>query len=80
MAGWAIYGISTLMQIEEKAPNKPNFPLIVVLFGVTIAIIFVVVLFALHWDGHHFVRHHEAKHATSQLRLPGGRGDGGELG
>ena len=50
-----------------KAPNGPNFKLVVILFGVTILIVFVVALFFVR-DGGRFIHAvHPDKNPNSQL-------------
>jgi hypothetical protein len=62
------------MEIEQKLPNGPNFFLIVILFCVTILIIFGLALFFVHFDGKHLTFRHHSAHPTSQSVYPGGNG------
>lgn len=56
--------------IEQHRPDGPNFKLIVMLFCVTILVVFVLALFFVHFDGHHlhFLRQHPNPNAS--LTLP----------
>jgi hypothetical protein len=56
--------------LEQEPPEKPNFLLIVLLFGATIIAVFVVVYFVLHWEGTRLVPKHHTRNPTSQLVLP----------
>ena len=60
----------TLMELEQKPPETVNFKLVVILFAVTILVIFVVAYLTLDWDGKRLVPHHHAQHPTSQLLQP----------
>jgi hypothetical protein len=62
--------IATGMEIEQLPPNKPNFLLILALFGATILVIFVLAYFFVDFDGGHLSFRHHGKHPTSQLVLP----------
>jgi len=58
------------MEIEQIAPKKPNFLLVVLLAGAAILVFFALALSFLEIDkGHLSLRHHSA-HPTSQLVLP----------
>jgi hypothetical protein len=56
--------------IEQHAPNGPNFGLIVGIFCATLLIIFVLALFFVHFDGKHLTFRHRNGHPNSQLVLP----------
>jgi hypothetical protein len=56
--------------LEQEPPEKPNFLLIVLLFGATIIVVFVIAYFVLHWGGARLVPKHHNKNPTSQLVLP----------
>jgi hypothetical protein len=58
------------MELEQTRPNKPNFLLILVLFCVTILIIFVLAYFFVDFEGGHLTFRHHRAHPTSQLILP----------
>jgi hypothetical protein len=58
------------MDIEQHAPNGPNFGLIVGLFCGTLLIIFVLAFFFVRFDGKHLTFRHHSAHPTSQLLLP----------
>jgi hypothetical protein len=58
------------MEIEQHAPNGPNFLLVVLLACGTILVIFVLALFFVHFDGKHLTFRHHSAHPTSQLVLP----------
>ena len=58
------------MDIEQLPPNKPNFLLILILFGVAILVIFVVAYFFVDFDGKHLTFRHHSAHPTSQLIVP----------
>jgi hypothetical protein len=58
------------MNVEQLPPNKPNFLLILTLFGVTIIVIFVLAWFFLRGDANHLGLRHHPRHPTSQLVLP----------
>jgi hypothetical protein len=59
------------MDIEQLPPNKPRFGLVVILFAVTILIVFVVAYFTLDWDGKRLVPHNYSKHPVSGVVMPG---------
>ncbi|MGA7159079.1 MAG: hypothetical protein WBY53_19695 [Acidobacteriaceae bacterium] len=58
------------MEIEQRPPEQPNFLMIVILFCVTIVVIFVLAILFIHVHRKHlgFPDHHA--HPTSQLVLP----------
>jgi hypothetical protein len=58
------------MDIEQHAPNGPNFGLIVGLFCATLLILFVLALFFVHFDGKHLTFRHHNAHPNSQLVFP----------
>jgi hypothetical protein len=58
------------MEIEQLPPNKPNFLLILILFGVAILVIFVVAYFFVDFDGKHLTFRHHSAHPTSQFIVP----------
>jgi hypothetical protein len=58
------------MQIEQIAPKKPNFLLILILFGSSILIIFLLALIFLHFDKRHLGLRHNDAHPSSRLVLP----------
>ena len=58
------------MEIEQIKPNKPNFLLIVILFFVTILVVFVLAYFFVDFEGGHLNFRHHTQHPTSQLALP----------
>ena len=58
------------MEIEQIKPNKPNFLLIVILFCVTILVVFVLAYFFVDFEGGHLNFRHHTQHPTSQLALP----------
>jgi len=58
------------MEIEQTSPKQPNFLLVVILFGVTILVVFVLALFFVHFDGKHLTFRHHPAHPTSHLVLP----------
>ena len=57
------------MDIEERPPNRPNFLLILILFGATIIAVFVVAYFVLDWDAGGLLPKRHSKHPSSQLVL-----------
>jgi hypothetical protein len=58
------------MDIEQVAPNKPNFLLILGLFCGTILVLFVVALLFVRVDAGHLTFRHHSAHPTSYLQLP----------
>ncbi|QMV18047.1 hypothetical protein GOB94_04600 [Granulicella sp. 5B5] len=56
--------------IEQKRPNGPNFGLIVILFCVTILVVFVLSLFFVRFDGHHLHFLHHKPNPNASLILP----------
>jgi hypothetical protein len=58
-----------MRSLEQEPPEKPNFLLVVLLFGATIIVVFFVAYFVLEWT-HVLPGHHHDKHPTSQLVLP----------
>ena len=52
---------------EQLPPNKPNFPLIVVLFVITIIVLLVGGLFVVHRAANHLP---DGKTGHSERRLP----------
>jgi hypothetical protein len=56
--------------LEQEPPERPNFLLVVLLFGATIIVVFVVAYFVLHWRGARIVPKHFNKHPTSRLVMP----------
>ena len=56
--------------LEQEPPNKPNFLLVVILFGAALIVIFLLALLVLHLAGGRFGRHTFRKNPTSQLVLP----------
>jgi hypothetical protein len=58
------------LQIEQYPPNKPNFPLVVLLAGAALLILFILAyLFISFEDGHIHIRHRYAT-ANAQLVAP----------
>jgi hypothetical protein len=53
------------MNIEQEPPNKPNFLLVLILFGVAILVIFIGAIIVLHSD-HHLV---PRAHSTTALAV-----------
>ena len=68
-----------MANIEQRPPNRPNFMLVLVLFGATIIAVFVIAYFVLDWDAGGLLPKRHAKHPTSQLvhHRPGGAGNQG---
>jgi hypothetical protein len=60
----------SLDDIEQKPPNGPNFGLVVILFCVTLIVVFILALLFVRFDGHHmhFLRH--AAQPNASLILP----------
>jgi hypothetical protein len=58
------------MEIEQLPPKQPNFLLVVILFGVTLLVIFVLAWLFVSFDGKHLTFRHHRAHPTSQLILP----------
>jgi flagellar basal body-associated protein FliL len=58
------------MEIEQLPPKKPNFLLIVILFCVTLIVVFVIAYFFIAFNGKHLTFHRHTAHHTSQLVLP----------
>jgi len=56
--------------LEQEPPERPNFFLVVILFGATIIIVFLVAYFVLDWGGTRLVPRHHDKHPSSRLVLP----------
>ena len=56
-----------MANIEQQPPNRPNFMLILVLFGATIIAVFVIAYFVLDWDAGGLLPKRHAKHPSSQL-------------
>ena len=56
--------------LEQLPPNKPSFLLVVILFAVSLIVIFLLALLVLHLAGSRFGRHTFRKNPTSQLILP----------
>jgi len=58
------------MEIEQRDPEQPNFLLVVILFGATLLVVFVLALIFLRFDGKHITFRHRRAHPTSQLVYP----------
>jgi len=58
------------MELEQLPPNKPNFLLILILFGVAILAIFILAYLFVDFDGKHLTFRHHPAHPTSQLIQP----------
>jgi hypothetical protein len=58
------------MEIEQVAPKKPNFLLVLILFGAALLVIFLLALIFLHFDKRHLGLRHKDAHPTSVLVLP----------
>jgi len=58
------------MEIEQRAPNKPNFLLVVLLSGVVLIGLFILAYFFIDFDGSHLTFRHHRAHPTSQYVLP----------
>jgi hypothetical protein len=58
------------MEIEQHAPNKPNFLLVVLLSGAVLVLLFILAYFFIDFDGNHLTFRHHVAHPTSQLLLP----------
>ena len=58
------------MEIEQISPKKPNFLLVLVLFCVSLLVIFVLAYLFLSFDGKHLTMRHHSAHPTSRLILP----------
>ena len=62
------------MNVEQLPPNRPNFLLILVLFAVSIILIFVLAWFFIRGNANHLGFRHHSAHPTSQLVLPSAPG------
>ena len=58
------------MEIEQLPPKQPNFLLVVILFCVTLLVVFVLACLFVRFDGKHLTFRHRLAHPTSQLVLP----------
>lgn len=58
------------MEIEQQPPKQPNFLLIIILFCVSLIVIFVLAYSFISFNGKHLIFGHHAPHPTSQLVLP----------
>jgi hypothetical protein len=58
------------MNIEQVAPNKPNFGLILALFCATILVVFALALFFLKFEGGHLTFRHRSREPHSLLAAP----------
>lgn len=58
------------MNVDQLPPNKPNFLLILVLFGVTIIVVFVLAWIFIRGDSNHLGLMHRSHHPTSEMVLP----------
>jgi ABC-type uncharacterized transport system permease subunit len=58
------------MQVEQLPPNKPNFLLILILFCVSILVVFLVAWLFLRTNSGHLGLRHTTKEPHSQLVLP----------
>lgn len=59
------------MEIEQLPPKQPNFLLVVILFCVTLLVVFVLAYYFIDFDGKHLTFRHHPAHPTSQRVLPG---------
>ncbi len=58
------------MQVEQLPPNKPNFLLILILFCVSILVVFLLAWLFVHFNSGHLGLRHSTKEPHSQLSLP----------
>jgi tellurite resistance protein TehA-like permease len=58
------------MEIEQLPPKQPNFLRVVILFGVSLILIFILAMIFVRFDGNHLTFRHHSSHPTSQLVLP----------
>jgi hypothetical protein len=58
------------MEIEQLPPKQPNFLLIVILFCVSLIVIFVLAYSFISFNGKPLNFRHHTAHPTSQLVLP----------
>jgi hypothetical protein len=58
------------MEIEQLPPKQPSFLLVVILFCVTLLVVFVLAVLFVRFDGKHLTFQHHHAHPTSQLILP----------
>jgi hypothetical protein len=58
------------MEIEQVAPKRPNFALILILFCVTLLVILALAYLFLHSDRSHLDLRHHSAHPTSRLVVP----------
>jgi hypothetical protein len=58
------------MQIEQLPPKKPRFLLVVLAFGGTLIVIFILAYLILHFGGYHLLPRHHSTHPASQLVQP----------
>jgi hypothetical protein len=68
------------LKIEQYPPNKPNFPLVVALFGVTLLLILGLAYFFIDVEGGHIHFRHRHANAHAQglagsIRLAVGKED-----
>lgn len=57
--------------LEDTLPNKPNFLLIVILFGATILVLAIGALVLLHMEGKHINFMHHKAQPNARVVLPG---------
>jgi hypothetical protein len=58
------------MQVEQLPPNKPNFLLILILFCVSILVIFLLAWLFLHFNSNHLGLRHKTSSPHAQLIHP----------
>lgn len=58
------------MEIEQKPPNRPNFPLIVAIFSVVMVLGLVAAVMFVHFDRHNAFRHAVQKNPNAALHIP----------
>lgn len=58
------------MEIEQRPPNRPNFLLVVLLFGAAILVVFVLAYVVLHFGNKHVVPDGNNPHPNAALVLP----------
>jgi hypothetical protein len=65
------------LQIEQYPPNKPNFPLVVLLAGVTLLLVLILAYFFIDFEGGHIRIRHRHANPNAQLLAPASLGSKG---
>jgi hypothetical protein len=60
----------SLCRSNSTPPNKPNFPLVVLLAGVTLIVVLVLAYFFIDFEGGHIHIRHRHANPNAQLLVP----------